>query len=200
MTKLLLLFLFATSCVAQTMEQMSAMTQDVARSLIDGAAKRGIQQYAMPAFTVVMAEKPEFNAYADPVNHIITVNSLTVRILYGDRGELAFVIAHELGHIQDVNCQARGIAQRLSGTALQRMCEAAADQIGMQYILAAGYNPFEPAGLMGKLLMVDPNQGSVFGIVLGRFVSDHPVDVDRIHHLALAAALACKDRPEICRQ
>ena len=191
---ILALLCFPLSVSAQN---LNVVVNEVVSSLTD--PKNGIQQYRMPAFTVELTVNKELNAYADLRTHTIYLNTSLVQVFYGDRGELAFVIAHEIGHIQDAGCAARGAAQRLRGTALQRMCEAAADQIGMQYLLAAGYSPFDAAGVMGKLLMIDPAQSSVLGIVLGRFVSDHPVDVDRVKQLAGYARLVCQDRPEVCR-
>lgn len=161
-----------------------------------GGDVRAIQQYKMPKFTVVVGAGDEVNAYAEVSTHTIRVTRALINVM--SQGELVFVIAHEIGHLQDDDCQARGAAHHLSGMALKRMCESAADQIGMQYILAAGYTPFEAAGVMGKLLMVHPDQGSILGIMVGRFLSDHPVDVDRIRQLAVYAELACKERPEMC--
>jgi predicted Zn-dependent protease len=180
------------------LEQLTGIANEVAQSLIENPAKRGIQAYAMPSFSVVMVDNLELNAYATPSTNTVTVTSILVRVM--SKSELAFVIAHEIGHLQDANCTARGVAQRLSGVSLQRMCEAAADQIGVQYLLAAGYSPFEAAGAMGKLMMLDPGQSSILGIIVGRFVSDHPVTVDRIKQMASDARLACEDRPEMCRQ
>lgn len=184
------------SCTsAQDIPELSARVDEVVHSLTSSP-----NQYKLPAFTVWITSKPDLNAGAEISTHKIFLNSALVRVLYGDRGELAFVIAHEIGHMQDADCMARTEKLGFRGTNVSRICESAADQIGMQYLLGAGYSPFDAAGVMGKLLMADPGQSSVLGIIFGRFAADHPVDIDRVKHLAEFARQTCQQRPEICRQ
>lgn len=195
-----LLVLLSLYAGAQDKDELSAVANDVSRSLNEDAAAHGRKQYAMPEYRLVVDESNEINAFADVAHHTVHLNSALVEMLKNDRGELAFVIAHEIGHIQDANCRARGEGQRLRGSALQRMCEAAADTIAMQYIMAAGFSPFDAAGFMGRMLMVDSRQSSVLGIVVGRFTLDHPVNIDRVQRMVEAAKMVCQDRPEICEE
>lgn len=185
-------------CVAQDGTMLVRKVNEIVANLQN--PQNGVQQYTMPGFTVGMSKSPELNAWALVDVHTVLVTETMVRVLYRDPGELAFVIAHEIGHIQDAGCNARNSRLGLRGVALQRSCEAAADQIGMQYLLAAGYSPFDAAGLMGKLLMADPAQGTILGIVAGRFLSDHPVSTDRIRQLREYAVTACQARAEMCQR
>ena len=194
-----ILIVFALSCCA-----LGQSDNELAR-LVHGLAARlksppDFQQYEMPEFTIEISSNKEINASAQIAAHKIVVNEALARAFYNAPGELAFVIAHEIGHIHDAGCYARGQKAKLTGTALQRMCEAAADEIGMQYLLAAGYTWWDAAGAMGRLMMADSNQNSVLGIIMGRFTSDHPVSVDRIHQLAAVAQRTCQERPELCGQ
>jgi predicted Zn-dependent protease len=196
--KVVAVLLFAPLCVfAQSDNDLARLVHDIAARL---KSPPDFEQYEMPDFTVEINSKNEINASAYATEHKISVNKGLAQAFYNAPGELAFVIAHEVGHIQDAGCQARGLKLRLSGAALQRMCEAAADEIGLQYLMAAGYNWWDSAGAMGRLMMADGNQNSVLGIIVGRFTSDHPVSVDRIHKLAEAAQRTCNQRPELCAQ
>lgn len=195
MTVLLFAFLYSR---ALAQEGADTAIKQAVNGLLHGGDVQGITQYKMPEFTVVLGPEKEINAWAEVSSHTIRVTRPLINVM--SEGELAFVIAHEVGHIQDSDCPTRGAKAHLSGTALKRMCEAAADQIAVQYLMAAGYSPFEGAGVIGKLLMADPAQGSILGIVLGRFLSDHPVSVDRIKQLGQYAAQACHERSELCPQ
>src|ERR1700758_3128323 len=147
--------MFVRLCAAQ---DVTALVRDAVTSLQSPA--NGVKQYQMPYFQVQISASNEVNASADPAKHIVYINAILVKILARDPGELAFVIAHEIGHITDAGCPERTLRLGYHGQALKRICESAADQIGMQYLLAAGFSPFDAAGLMGRLLMVDPSQSS----------------------------------------
>ena len=178
---------------AQEVSELATRVDEVAHTLTSSPT-----QFKLPAFYVYITTKPEMNAFAEASTHKIFLNAALVRVLYNDRGELAFVIAHEIGHLQDDGCKERTEKLGYRGVSMSRICESAADQIGMQYLLGAGYSPFDAAGVMGKLLMAYPAQNSVLAIIFGRMAADHPVDIDRIKHLTEYAQQACQQRPEIC--
>lgn len=188
-------FLFVPACVAQSENEMTELVHNLAARLRSPDA---VAQYSMPEFTAEITNKQDVNASADPATSKVLLNKTLVQVFYNAPGELAFVIAHEIGHLQDSKCFDRGQRARLRGAALQRTCETAADQIGMQYLLAAGFSPYDAAGAMGRLLMAYPGQNSVVATIVGRFVSDHPVTTDRINQLAEYARQACENRPEVC--
>lgn len=198
----LLLAITPPSAASQGLDafpDVGPVVDEVARSLVDGPSKRGIKPYDMPHFYIQIATNPGLNASAKVAEHTIVLQYDLVRLMKESKGELAFVIAHELGHIQDGNCQERGLRQGLKGPALQRMCETTADLIGLEYTMAAGYNPSDAAAVMGRLILANSaSEGTVTGIVLGRFKSDHPVDIDRIQRITTYANTICTQRPEIC--
>lgn len=197
-----LLFCSLPTLAQKDRAELMLALSDVTTALHDNPTKHGIRPYIMPQYQIALLAPGQMtmNANGDPVTHIVRISPDLVEVLKNDRGELAFIIAHELGHIQDANCQARGVAQRLSGLPLQRMCESAADVIGLQYMMAAGYNPYDSAGALGKLLMFSQTESSITGIILNRFMSDHPVDIDRIKHLKDFSNQVCIERPDICVQ
>jgi len=191
----LLIVLIAPFCVGQTEDEMSTLVHDLAARL------RGAPlQYSMPEFAAEITNRQDVNAFADIPAHKVLLNKTLVQVFYNAPGELGFVIAHEIGHLQDSKCHDRSERAGFKGAALQRTCEAAADQIGMQYLLAAGFSPYDAAGAMGRLLMANPGQNSVLAIMIGRFTSDHPVSVDRIKQLAEYALQTCENRPEVCER
>jgi hypothetical protein len=53
---------------------------------------------------------------------------------------------------------------------------------------------------MGRLMTLTSDHTSVLGIVVRRFTSNHPVDLDRIARMRDDARQVCIDRPEICAQ
>lgn len=196
----LMFFVSQPATSQQGADELLVIANRVAQTLIENPAARGVQPYDMPRFTldITSARTKTWNAFAVSKTHTIEIGYQLASLLQDDEDEFAFVIAHELGHLQDANCYQRGQAQHLTGTALQRMCEASADQIAIQYMLAAGYSAFDAAGAMGRLLMLDQSQTSIRGIIVGRFTSDHPVSIDRIRQIDIYAHQACEQRPEIC--
>lgn len=197
-----LIFCSTFAAAQKNREELMSVLSDVTAALRENPAKHGIQPYAMPDYKLVLLQPGQMvmNAVANPSTRVIQISPDLVDTLKNDKGELAFVIAHELGHLQDANCAARGAAQRLTGQALKRMCESTADFVGLQYLMAAGYNPYDAAGLLGKLLMFNPQESSVAGILVNRFMSDHPVDIDRIKHLKAFSNQVCIERADICVQ
>jgi predicted Zn-dependent protease len=192
----ILLLLLSSLCAAQSDDEMNSLVHDLAARL---RSPDGVQQYAMPEFTAEITEDKEVNAHASGKK--VSLNKALVKAFYNAPGELAFIIAHEIGHLQnEASCHDAGARMGVKGNALQRTCEAEADQVGMQYLLAAGFSFYDAAGAMGRLIMADPSRNSVIAIMFNRFTSDHPVSVDRIKKLAEYARQACEDRPEICQR
>lgn len=173
---------------------MQRLVHDLAARL---RAPDNVEQYAMPDFEAEITNDPEINASAQ--GRKVLLNKALVQAFYNAPGELAFVIAHEVGHLQDADCHARMTKQNMGGALAQRECEAAADNIGMHYLIAAGFNAYDAAGAMGRLIMSSPTQNSIFAVIVGRFTSDHPVSMDRIQQLAKDARATCEERPEICK-
>lgn len=203
MYRAMIVFAMCASALAQTADrdQLQKLLNGAMHALQFNPAQRGIQPYTMPDFQLILLQPGEFpmNARAVFQTHEIQISPELTQMLMRDPGELLFVIAHEIGHLQDPTCLSLLTGKRLQDAAIKQTCESRADEIGLQYLLAAGYGPFDAAGLMGRMLLLDSRESSVLGIVKGRFLSDHPVDIDRIKHLQEFTQAACQRRPEVCR-
>lgn len=121
---------------------------------------------------VHLARSNQRNAYADGI-HVFLTTGLLAKLRNDD--ELAFLIGHEmahniLGHAMVMRSDAvkRGIGRTLgrSGSVI-RGTERAADRLGGQLMLDAGFNPLAGVGILRRL------GGSDFGIAL--FQSHDPV-------------------------
>jgi Zn-dependent protease with chaperone function len=153
---------------------------------------------------VALVTTNEINAWTVPLgprSSLICIPVVMVRFIGQSEGEMAFIVAHELGHALDEACKSdlgraqvarptvSGSLDRLLGgsgrNALeeQRTCESRADEIAFRIFTAARYNPFDAAGAFGRIEMYlgDTSTG-----VIGRFLalsSDHPITPDRIRHM-----------------
>jgi len=116
-------------------------------------------------------------------------------------GELAFIFAHEIGHALDDPCKtASGRAHVATSTSPlaavlgalldqsspvteQRGCEARADEIGLNVLTRAGYNPYDAAGAFGRLEMYLGDTSTGLLARLAAMNGDHPMTPDRIRHM-----------------
>ena len=109
-----------------------------------------------------LARSPQRNAYADGRHVFLTTGSLT---LLGNDDELAFMLAHEMAH------NILGHAALIRGRKLQqrdvRALESAADRLGAEMMLDAGYDPVAGAAMLKRIGSAD------FGIAL--FADHEPV-------------------------
>jgi Zn-dependent protease with chaperone function len=128
---------------------------------------------------------------------IIKVNYALVRFLGEDTSELAAVIAHELGHVYDA--QHGGCQFEPHTKEQQRACEATADRLSLVFLLAAHYDPYGVAGAFGKMMMFSGG-ATVTDTIVGRFLSNHPVSLDRINNLRGTLIQLCQTVPNGCRQ
>jgi predicted Zn-dependent protease len=125
-----------------------------------------------------------------------------------DPDEEAFVIAHEIGHVQDwENCQAVK-AQKLNQALIfkqhaftrgQQTCEENADFYGLQFMWGAGFNPYAAAAMLGRLEMYAPDQTSGIGAMVNNFVADHPISPERIKKLREQMIQLCSRPGTVCR-
>jgi predicted Zn-dependent protease len=99
----------------------------------------------------------------------------------GNEDEIAFIIAHELGHALDDGCKA---PPGIRHTAYEQVqCETRADEIGYQLLRRAGYSPYAAAGAFGRLEMYS---GDTHTGIIGWFrqiASDHPITPRRIENM-----------------
>ncbi len=153
-------------------------------------------KFRLPPFRVMISNQEEINAYAQTEYRLVILPVAMVHFLHGSEGELAFIIAHELGHLADQECAA---TLRPGATLGQiRTCEARADEIGLQYLAGAGYNPYDAAAFFGRMMMFT-GETSLLSSFFKRFTSDHPIDLDRISGLRKTLIRYCQQTPGACR-
>jgi Zn-dependent protease with chaperone function len=130
------------------------------------------------------------------------------RFLNYDPDEEAFIIAHEIGHVQDwTNCQAiktqkvnqAPILKQLALARGQQACEENADDYGLQFMWGAGFNPFAAGGLFGRLEMYLPNDTRGAASILNNFVSTHPISSERVKKLRVVVSQLCSRQGTVCR-
>lgn len=140
-----------------------------------------------------------WDVHLAPRSDFLCMPVAMVRFMGDGQGELAFIVAHELGHALDDACKSPGARAQMTNPTLsgalgrllvgpqwdrlqeQKTCEARADEIGFRIFTAAGYLPFDAAGAFGRLEMYLGDSG-----LAGRLrslQSDHPVTPDRIRHM-----------------
>ncbi len=159
---------------------------------------------------LALANNNEINAWAtnfNMTNSLICVPVAMVHFMGGAEGELAFIIAHEIGHTVDDVCKtqsgrlsvanSRGSVGALFGGLLggekgaasasrisqQRGCEARADEIGFIIFTRSGYNPYDAAGAFGRLEMYLGDTSTGIFARLNAMGSDHPMTPDRIKNM-----------------
>ena len=141
---------------------------------------------------------------------MICIPTAFVHFMGDAEGEMAFFVAHEMGHALDDTCKtANGRAQvaaranpltRLFARPRvneQRSCEKRADEIAFHLFTAAGYNPYDAAAAFGRLAMYLGDTSTGVFARLGNLAGDHPMTPDRIKHmreLLIAQAAAGENR------
>jgi len=159
---------------------------------------------------IALANNSEINAWATNFNmtdSMICVPIAMVHFMGDAEGELAFIIAHEIGHTVDDVCKtqngrvavanSRGSLGALFGGLLggsqgaaaasrisaQRGCEARADEIGFYIFTASGQNPYDAAGAFGRLEMYMGDTSTGILARLNALGNDHPMTPDRIKNM-----------------
>lgn len=159
---------------------------------------------------IALADNNEINAWAtnfDMTHSMICVPVAMVHFMGDAEGELAFIIAHEIGHTVDDVCKtesgrlavanSRGSLGALFGGVVggshgaasaskisqQRGCEARADEIGFAIFTKAGYSPYAAAGAFGRLEMYMGDTSTGIFARLNALGNDHPMTPDRIKHM-----------------
>ncbi len=139
---------------------------------------------------------------------LICVPVAIVHFMGAAEGELAFILAHEMGHATDQRCKSlkgrfraaeqSGIATALvtlfkhiggdesgDGAGEQRACEGRADELGFNRMTCAGYDPDDAVAALQRLSNV-PGYSLTAPPIFARLAAlgeDHPITPDRIHHL-----------------
>lgn len=166
------------------------------------AAKLRKNRFTTPMFQLNIIHTSEVNASADPARNIITMNDALLRFMDYNEDEIAAVMAHEMGHLQDYRTPvSAGGVTCVPGAEMQtwklQECEKKADYLGLQYLLGAGYNGFGMAGELGRFLVYQGDTG-LRGF-LTRFTSDHPINIDRLKAVRKEWLELCEQNSVACQ-
>jgi predicted Zn-dependent protease len=160
-----------------------------------------------PHIHIALANSSVINAWEVELSgdaSLICIPVSLVHFMGGTEGELAFILAHEIGHATDERCKSLSGRSRVAehsgmGIALavlfghssgheagdQRACEARADELGFNLMTRAGYDP-EDAAAAFQRLSSGPGSSSSAPPLFARLAAlgkDHPITPDRIRHV-----------------
>ncbi|MBN9420313.1 hypothetical protein ABS71_12940 [bacterium SCN 62-11] len=148
----------------------------------------------------VLRDENTINAYAETDGRVILTTGLLHALPAQDDNALAFVIAHELSHLErrhhqrlasqntltnvgigllvrdqsDLMRTAAGVGSRLLTSGYSRGMEAEADASGLELMRMAGYNPRGAITTLELFRRLEANRGRT------RVFPDHPTAEDRL--------------------
>jgi beta-barrel assembly-enhancing protease len=146
-------------------------------------------------FRFTVAASPQANAFALPGGFIFITESL-LNLCENDPNEIAFILAHEIGHILrghakdhlTANVFLSAISSQLSSAGrmirevlskgYSRSMELEADQEAARLVAAAGFDARASIQALNRLAKVSPD---ISGLM--EYVSSHPAIPDRIREL-----------------
>ena len=128
-------------------------------------------------FQFYLIENPDFNAHAFP-NGTVLVNSGVFRLLTSE-AQLAAVLGHEIAHATQQHAfretqhprklmpaflseRSSGSKAEPAGNSYSRVLENQADRVGLEYMMAAGYDPREAAEVWKELAKLAAGDKNVF--------------------------------------
>jgi Zn-dependent protease with chaperone function len=172
-----------------------------------------------PDIHIAVANSSLINAWEVDISSetsLICIPVALVHFMEGEEGELAFILAHEVGHAIDDRCRTLKGRSRVAehsgmGYVLailfghsagdeagdQRACEARADELGFNLMTRAGYDPNDAAAAFQRFSdrSALPATAPLFFARLAALGKDHPITPDRIYHVhKLIAHLASRPR------
>lgn len=125
-------------------------------------------------------------------------------LLADSPSEIGFVIAHELGHVVQMNKGNQKNFQMIFPTsAVNQTIETDADLFGFGVALAAGYDPYAAGGTLGKLMMITGNATinaqyeENVQAVLGTDM--HTSTLNRLNNLYNTIQTTCQSVPTLCQ-
>jgi predicted Zn-dependent protease len=189
---------------AQVAQQVHFVNDPVANNYVRAVGERIHAQTPLAdrPFDFHIVDDPEINAFSIPGGHVYVNRGLIGAANKAD--ELAAVLAHEESHIvarhvikqaeqqqtigaigsillgQNPGVLQQLVAQVLAGGAMARFSrsdEKEADDLGLQYMRAAGYNPQGMVDMFVTLQAQDRSNPNA----VSRFFLDHPLTQDRIN-------------------
>lgn len=137
---------------------------------------------------IALVSSSEINAWSvidfanDPTNGnrvaLVCVPTAFVGFM-GEEDELAFMLAHELGHAVDGECRDYATMPRVNKT----LCEIRADEIGYHLLRQASYSPYAAAGAFGRFEMYSGDTSTGLPGLFRQLASDHPITPNRIANM-----------------
>ena len=196
---------------AQVAQQMQLVHDPMAQAYLRQVGERihAATPLASRPFDFQIVNDPNVNAFSIPGGHVYINSGLIAQADKAD--ELAGVVAHEVSHVvarhvikqietqQEIGAigaillgQKPGaieqlLAQLIAGGAMARFSRAdekQADDLGLQSMTAAGYDPHGMLDLFQKLLSLEKGGNST----VTRFFADHPGTQDRISDISARIA------------
>ncbi len=167
-------------------------------------------------FTVTLLDSSVNNAFAIPGGYVYVTRQLMT--LANDEAELASVLGHEVGHVAARHSTTRnrtsvlgqiasvaagvltgnqqlgqlvGQGAQLVTLRFSRAQEYAADDLGIRYITAAGWDPYASSDMLAALnrqTVLDQAAAGREGQSLPTWASTHPNGEDRVRRAAATAA------------
>jgi predicted Zn-dependent protease len=188
---------------AQVAQQMQLSNDATAKAYLTAVGERihAATPLADRPFTFDIVNDPSVNAFSIPGGHIYINSGLIAQADKAD--ELAGVVAHEISHVvarhvikqvetqqeigaigsillgQNPGALQQLLAQVIAGGAMARFSRAdekEADDLGLQFMAKAGYDPHGMLDMFQKLLSLEKGGDSS----VTRFFADHPGTQDRI--------------------
>jgi len=174
-------------------------------------------------FTVTLLDSPVENAFAIPGGYIYATRQLLA--LMNSEAELASVLGHEVGHVaarhsasRNRTAQTTGIAAAVLGAVtgnnlvgrgasglaqlytlrFGREQEYQADNLGVRYMTAAGYNPYAAADILSALDASTSLSGQ--GGRVPTWASTHPNGEDRVRRTEQLARDTGRPQPAATTQ
>jgi beta-barrel assembly-enhancing protease len=190
----------------QVAQQVRFVNDPMANSYVRSVGERIKAQTPMAnlPFTFHIVDDPNINAFSIPGGHVYVNRGLVTSANKAD--ELASVLAHEISHNvarhvvkqlerqqqisavgsillgQDPGLLQQLVAQIVAGGAMARFSrgdEKEADELGLRFMTAAGYNPQGMVDMFRTLMSQDRSQpGKV-----AQFFMTHPLTQDRIEDI-----------------
>jgi predicted Zn-dependent protease len=192
---------------AQVAQQTRFVNDPQAVAYISSVGERihRVTPLAGRPFDFHIVDDPSVNAFSIPGGHIYINRGLITQANQVDM--LAGVMAHEISHVvarhvlkqveqqqqigvigsillgQNPGALQTLLANVLAGGAMARFSRAdekQADDLGLQYMIAAGYDPHGMLDMFQKLLSLEKTSPSA----VDKFFLDHPVTQDRINDIS----------------
>jgi len=192
---------------AQVAQQMQLSNAATAKAYLTAVGERihAATPLANRPFTFDIVNDPNVNAFSIPGGHIYINAGLIAQADKVD--ELAGVVAHEISHVvarhvikqvetqqeigaigaillgQNPSGLQQLLAQVIAGGAMARFSRAdekEADDLGLQFMTKAGYDPHGMLDMFQKLLSLEKGGNST----VTRFFADHPGTQDRINDIS----------------